>query len=71
MAVELTFEHQGLATTTLSLTIVTTLTGLALLATRYGYPPRDLGQTVLRWAHIVFGLFMALYMIATYYIVPI
>ena len=70
MVVDITFDHQGLATTTLVLMVVTTVTGLVLLITRYGYPPRDVWQTVLRWAHIVFGVFATLYLLGTYVIVP-
>ncbi|MFW5895875.1 MAG: hypothetical protein ACOCUA_00635 [archaeon] len=69
--VTVTFSHQGLATTTLVLTLLTTITGLVLLGTRYGLPPRERGQTVVRWAHIALGLCMAVYVIATYYIVPL
>ncbi|MFW6385015.1 MAG: hypothetical protein ACOCY7_02645 [Halodesulfurarchaeum sp.] len=71
MVVDITFEHQGLATTTLALTVLTTVTGLVLLWTRYGNPPRGIWQTVVRWAHVVFGVFMALYMVATYTVVPL
>lgn len=69
--VTVTFSHQGLATTTLVLTLLTTLTGLVLLGTRYGLPPHERGGTAVRWAHIVLGLCMTVYVVATYYIVPI
>ncbi|MFT4892054.1 MAG: hypothetical protein ACI9YT_002994 [Halobacteriales archaeon] len=68
---DLTFSHQGLATTTLVLAFLTALTGFVLLGIRYGLPPRERGQTVVRWAHIVLGVCMTVYLIATYYIVPI
>jgi len=71
MCVGVEFTHQGLATTTLVLTVLTTITGFVLLGTRYGYPPRKGGQAVVRWAHIVLGVCMAVYLVATYYIVPV
>ena len=67
----ITYSHQGLATTTLVLTALTTVTGVILLGSRYGKPPRNWGQTAVRWAHIVLGICMAGYMIATYVLVPI
>lgn len=67
----LTFSHQGLATTTLLLTLLTTITGLVLPGARYGLPPHERGQTAVRWTQIVLGLCMTVYMVATYYIVPI
>ena len=67
----LTFSHQGLATTTLALALVTAVTGFLLLGTRYGLPPRKRGQTIVRWAHIVLGVCMTVYLVATYYVVPL
>lgn len=66
----LTVSHHGLATATLVLTMLTTLTGVVLLGARYGLPPRDRGQTVVRWSHIVLGVCMALYLLGTYFLVP-
>ncbi len=68
---EVGFTHQGLATATLWLTILTTGTGIWLLWLRYGRPGGGNLPTALRWSHIVFGLAMAVYMFATYWIVPV
>ena len=67
----LTFSHQGLATTTLVLTLLTTVTGFLLLGARYGYPPRGRWRGVLRVAHTAFGVLLVVYLLATYLIVPI
>lgn len=71
MCVGIRFTHHGLATATLVLTLLTTVSGVVLLASRYGYPPHSGGQTVVRWAHIVLGVCLAVYLVATYYIVPV
>lgn len=71
MPASLTFTHHGLATATLVLTVLTTISGVALLGSRYGLPPHHRGQTVLRWSHITFGLFLAVYVLATYLVVPV
>jgi uncharacterized membrane protein len=71
MCQELAFSHHGLATTTLVLTLLTTVTGFLLLGARYGDSLRQRRRTVVRWAHIALGLCMTAYMIATYYIVPL
>ena len=65
------FTHHGLATATLVLTLLTTITGITLLGTRYGLPPHHRGLTVLRWSHITLGVFMAVYVLATYFVVPL
>lgn len=67
----LTFSHYGLATTTLVLTLLTTITGFALLGTRYGLPPRHVARAVVRWSHITLGVFMAAFLVATYVFVPV
>lgn len=68
---EVGFTHQGLATATLWLTILTTVTGLGLLWLRYGASGGGNLPTALRWFHIVAGLAMAVYLFATYWIVPV
>ena len=69
--IDVQFSHQGLATATLWLTIFTTATGLVLLLMRYGRGPKGLWATATRWLHIVLGLAMAIYLMATYWIVPV
>jgi hypothetical protein len=68
--VELSFSHYGLALVTLVLTVVTLLTGVALLAARYGYTIRENRRTVVRVVHVVGGVFMTLYFVATYVCTP-
>lgn len=66
----LTVSHHGLASTTLVLAVLTTITGFMLLGTRYGFPPRERGQTAVRWGHIVLGVCLTLYLLGTYFFVP-
>jgi hypothetical protein len=68
--VELSFSHYGLALATLVLTVVTFLTGVALLVARYGYTIRENRRTVVRVVHVVGGVFMTLYLLATYVCPP-
>jgi hypothetical protein len=69
--VEVVFSHWGLATTTLAHAVLTLVTGLALLAARYGYPPRGRWRDVLRVAHTALGVLMVAYLVATYLVVPV
>lgn len=69
--VEIVFSHWGLATTALAHALLTLVTGFALLAERYGYPPRGRWRSVLRVAHTAFGVLMVGYLVATYLVVPI
>lgn len=66
----LTFSHHGLASTTLVLAVLTTVTGFVLLGARYGFPPRERGQTAVRWGHIVLGVCMTVYLFGTYFLGP-
>jgi hypothetical protein len=68
--VELSFSHYGLALVTLVLALVTFLTGVALLAARYGYTIRENRRTVVRVVHVVGGVFMTLYLVVTYVCPP-
>lgn len=69
--IEIIFSHWGLATTTVARAVLTLVTGIALLAERYGYPPRGRWRGVLRVAHTAFGVLLVVYLLATYLIVPI
>ncbi|MFW6045921.1 MAG: hypothetical protein ACOC8O_03605 [Natronomonas sp.] len=69
--IEIIFSHWGLATTTVAHAVLTLVTGIALLAERYGYPPRGRWRGVLRVAHTTFGVLLVVYLLATYLIVPI
>ena len=65
------FSHQGLATTTLWLGVFTTVTGLVLLWMRYGSGPKGLWATAIRWFHVFIGIGMLVYLMGTYWIVPV
>jgi hypothetical protein len=69
--IEIVFSHWGLATTTVVHAVLTLVTGIALAAERYGYPPRGRWRGVLRVAHTAFGVLLVVYLLATYLIVPI
>lgn len=69
--VEIVFSHWGLATTALAHAWLTLLTGVVLLAARFGYPPRGRWLSVLRVAHTVLGVLMVGYLTATYLVVPV
>jgi len=71
VTVEVVFNHSGLATTTLAHALLTLVTGVALLAERYGYPPRGRWRGVLRVAHTAFGVLLVVYLVATYLVVPL
>lgn len=71
VAWEVGFTHQGLATATLWLAFLTTGTGLLLLWYRYGPTGGGLRPTVARWGHIVLGIALLLYVMGTYWIVPV
>ncbi|MFD1686255.1 hypothetical protein [Halobellus litoreus] len=68
---EVVFSHRGLATTTVAHAVLTLVTGVVLLAERYGYPPRGRWRGVIRVAHTAFGVLLVAYLIATYLVVPI
>ena len=69
--IEIVVSHWGLATTTVAHAVLTLVTGIALLAERYGYPPRGRWRGVLRVAHTAFGVLLVVYLLATYLVVPI
>lgn len=69
--VELVFSHWGLATTAVAHAVLTLLTGFALFAERYGYPPRGRWRGVVRVAHTAFGVLLVVYLVATYLVAPI
>jgi hypothetical protein len=69
--IEVVFSHHGLAATTVAHAVLTLVTGIALLAERYGYPPRGRWRPVLRVAHTAFGVLLVCYLVATYLVVPI
>jgi hypothetical protein len=69
--IEIIFSHWGLATTTVAHAVLTLVTGIALLAERYGYALRGRWRGVLRVAHTAFGVLLVVYLLATYLIVPI
>jgi hypothetical protein len=69
--IDVFFSHRGLATTALVHAGITLVTGVALLGSRYGYPPHGRWRTVLRVAHTAFGVLMVVYLSATYLVVPI
>lgn len=71
VAWDIQFSHQGLADATLWLTLLTTATGLTLLWFRYGGTARGLLVSAVRWGHVVLGLGMLVYLLATYWIVPV
>jgi len=71
VAWDIQFSHQGLADATLWLTLLTTATGLLLLWFRYGGTARGLLVSAVRWGHVVLGLGMLVYLLATYWIVPV
>lgn len=68
---EAEFSHQGLATATLWLAIFATVTGGGLLWYRYGPTGGGLGPTLTRWVHIVLGIALLVYVMATYWLVPV
>jgi len=68
--VDVVLSHQGLAATTLAHAAVTLVTGAALQAARYGYPPQGDWRSVVRVAHTAFGVLAVLYLTATYLVVP-
>jgi hypothetical protein len=68
---DIVFSHWGLATTTVAHAVLTLVTGVALLAERYGYPPRGQWRGVLRVAHTAFGVLLVVYLVATYLVVPV
>lgn len=68
--VDVVFSHWGLATTTLAHAVLVLVTGFALLAARYGYPPRGPWRGVLRVAHTALGVLLVVYLLATYLVVP-
>jgi hypothetical protein len=70
MTVDVVFSHRGLATTTLAHAVLTLVTGFALLAARYGYPPRGRPREVLRVAHTALGVLLVVFLVATYLVVP-
>lgn len=65
------FSHHGLGVATLWLAVLTTATGLFLLWYRYGSPAGGFGPTILRWGHVVLGIALLCYVLATYWIVPV
>jgi peptidoglycan biosynthesis protein MviN/MurJ (putative lipid II flippase) len=67
---EVVFSHWGLATATLVHALLTLVTGLVLVAERYGYPPRGRWRSVVRVAHTALGVLMVGYLVATYVVVP-
>ncbi|MEF8791651.1 MAG: hypothetical protein V5A61_16105 [Haloarculaceae archaeon] len=69
--IEVVFSHHGLAATAVAHAVLTLVTGIALLAERYGYPPRGRWRPVLRVAHTAFGVLLVGYLVATYLVVPI
>jgi hypothetical protein len=69
--IEIVFSHRGLATTALAHAVLTLVTGLVLVAERYGYPPRGRWRAVVRVAHSAFGVLMVGYLVATFLVVPI
>lgn len=69
--VEIVFSHWGLATAALVHGVLTLVTGVALTAERYGYPPGPQWRGVLRVAHTTLGLLMFGYLVATYLVVPV
>lgn len=64
-------DHWGLATTTLAHATLTLVTGFALLAARYGYPPQGRWRGVIRVAHTALGVLMVVYLVATYIFAPL
>jgi hypothetical protein len=70
LPIEISFHHYGLANATLALAVVTFLTGVVLLAGRYGYVVREHWHTVVRVTHVVVGIAMTLYLLGTYLFTP-
>ena len=68
--IEVYFTHHGLGATTLIHAWLTFLTGFLLFAQRRGYPPRGRWRNIIRVAHEVLGVLLAIYVTLTYLIVP-
>ena len=68
---DLSFSHYGLANTTLTLAIVTLLTGVVLVVDRYWAGSRSPWRTIVRVLHVVVGVFMTAYLIGTYLWTPL
>ena len=65
------FDHYGLANAAVLLGILTLISGLGLIGTRQGWVGDDRLYVVLRIGHIVFGVFMTLYVFGAYLFTPV
>jgi hypothetical protein len=68
---DVSFSHYGLANTTLTLAIVTLLTGVLLVVDRYWAGGRSHWRTIVRVLHVVVGVFMTAYLVGTYLWTPL
>ncbi|WIV67607.1 hypothetical protein [Natrialbaceae archaeon AArc-T1-2] len=62
--------HYELGLITLVLAVVATITGFVILGNRHGYGPTGTARTLNRWAHIVLGVLLLIFVILTYLITP-
>lgn len=69
--VEVVLSHWGLATAALVHGVLTLVTGVALTAERYGYPPGPQWRGILRVGHTTLGILWLFYLVATYLVVPV